>query len=351
MSGNAVSAQSQLDDIHSMLASGHHSIQLERHTLILWGVAAAFLILAVPVLFAPEYFEFRWQRAVAQNLFMSVLLIIVGTVDYKLTRRIRAKRNESFSFVQRQLTKVWWMLVGLIVIINLGMNFFGGGYIFFAVALVIAGLAMYIQGLFSQQILCWVGFMMMAVGLASVALKIPYPEMKWLAASVFGLGLPAVAWLIHRPRTQWTMPLRLIVSALWLAMVVTPASVAYQLTKDSEAPNLPVVSLQQFMQDTSSDAAKRQVVRLPAGTAIPINVDIEGDILDGTTTGTLVMTLSEDLELIIENNKPNARFRVGDGVWKHRRYNYRLREYKNEMTVSKENGPQINLQMQISTNN
>jgi hypothetical protein len=352
--GNAVSAasaQSQLEDIHSMLASGHHSIQLERHTLILWGVAAAFLILAVPAIFAPEYFDLRWHRAVAQNIFMSVLLITVGVVDYKLTRRIRAQRNESLSFVQRQLTKVWWLLVGLIVVINLGMNFFGGGYIFFAVALVIAGLALYIQGLFSQQMLCWVGGMMMVVGLASVALKIPHPEMKWLAASVFGLGLPAVAWLIHRPRSQWTLPRRLIVSTLWLTMVIAPASVAYQLTKNTEAPNLPVVSLQQYMEASSSDGVKRQVVRLPAGTAIPINVDINGDILDGTTSGTLVMTLSQDLQLVIEDNKPNARFRVGDGLWKHRRYNYRLREFKNEMTVTKEHGPQINLQMQISTNN
>ena len=351
MSGGAVSAQSQLEGIHSMLASGHRSIQLERHTLILWGVAAAFLILAIPVLFAPEYFDLRWHRAVAQNIFMSVLLITVGVVDYKLTRRIRAQRNESLSFVQRQLTKVWWLLVGLIVVINLGMNFFGGGYIFLAVALSIAGLALYIQGLFSQQILCWMGVMMMVVGLASVALKIPHPEMKWLTASVFGLGLPAMSWLIHRPRTQWTLMRRLIVSVLWLAMVFAPAGVGYQLTKNSEAPNLPVVSLQQYMDESLSAAAKRQVVRLPAGTTIPINVNINGDILDGTTSGTLALTLSQDLELIIDNNKPNARFRVGDGVWKHRRYNYRLREFKNEMTVTKEHGPEINLQMRISTNN
>ena len=180
-------AKSQLQDIHAMLASGHRSIQLERHTLILWGLAAAFLILTVPLLFAPEYFEFRWQRAVTQNLFTSAVLIAIGILDFKLTRRVRAQRNESLSFVQRQLTKVWWMLVGLIMIINLGMNFFGGGYIFFAVALLIAGLALYIQGLFSQQMLCWVGVLMMVVGLASVALKLPHPELKWLAASRFAI--------------------------------------------------------------------------------------------------------------------------------------------------------------------
>ena len=347
----SASAQSQLDDIHAMLASGHRSIQVERHTLVIWGVTAAFLILAVPVLFAPEYFDLRWHRAVAQNLFISTLLITIGMLDFKLTRRVRVQRNESFSFVQQQLTKVWWLLVGLIVVINIGMNFFGGGYIFLAVALLIAGLALYIQGLFSKQILCWVGGMMMAVGLISVALKIPHPEMKWLAASVFGLGLPAVGWLIHRPSALWSMPRRVITSALWLGIVITPVSVAHQLAKNSEAPDLPTVSLQQYLNSSSSGAVKQQVVRLPAGTTIPVNVDIKGDVLDGSTGGTLVMTLSRDLVLIIEDNKPKDLFRVGDGEWKHKLYNYRIRDFKNEVTVTKEHGPRINLHMRISTNN
>ena len=347
----SVDAKNRLEDIHSMLASGHRSIQLERHTLILWGIAAAVLILTVPVLFAPEYFNLRWHRGVAQNLFISAVLIAVGVLDYRLTRRVRSQRNESLSFVQRQLTKVWWLLVGLIVVINLGMNFFGGGYIFLAIVLLIAGLALYIQGLFSQQMLCWVGVMMMAVGLASVVLNVPHPEMKWFAASVFGLGLPAVGWLIRRPSAQWTMPRRLIISALWLGIVIAPASVAHQLTKNSQTPDLPMVSLQQYMSSSSSGTPNQQVVHLQAGTAIPINIDISGDVLDGTTTGTLVMTLSRDLELVVEDGQPKGRFRVGEGEWKNVRYNYRIRDFKKEVTITKEHGPEVNLQMRISTNN
>ena len=93
------------------------------------------------------------------------------------------------------------------------------------------------------------------------------------------------------------------------------------------------------------------MVRLPAGTTIPVNVDIKGDVLDGSTGGTLVMTLSRDLVLIIEDNKPKDLFRVGDGEWKHKLYNYRIRDFKNEVTVTKEHGPRINLHMRISTNN
>ena len=347
----SVDAKNQLDDIHSMLSSGHRSIRMERHTLLVWGIVAAFLILAVPVLFAHEYFDFKWLRAVTQNLFISVVLFAAGVLDFKLTRRIRAQRNESVSFVQRQLTKVWWLLVALVVVINIGMNFFGGGYIFLPVVLMIAGLAFYIHGLFSQQMLCWVGGMMMAVGLASIVLNVPHPEMKWLAASVFGLGLPVVAWLIHSPNTQWTLPRRLLMSALWLGIVIAPASVAHQLIRKVAVPELTTVSLQQYMDSSSIDTSKQQVVRLPAGTVVPINIDISGDVLDGTTNGTLVMTLSKDLELIIQDNKPQDRFRVGGEVWKNLRYNYRIRDLKREVTVSKEHGPQVNLQMRISTGN
>ena len=105
------------------------------------------------------------------------------------------------------------------------------------------------------------------------------------------------------------------------------------------------------MDGGASDATQAQVVRLPAGTTIPINVDINGDVLDGTTTGTLIMRLSEDLELIVKDNKPQSRFRVGEGEWKHRRYNYRIRDFKREISITREEGPRIDMQMRISTNN
>ena len=45
-----------------------------------------------------------------------------------------------------QLTKVWWLLVGLIVVISIGMNLFGGGYLFYGIVLALMGLAFYIHG-------------------------------------------------------------------------------------------------------------------------------------------------------------------------------------------------------------
>ncbi|MFV2058780.1 MAG: hypothetical protein ACC707_20145 [Thiohalomonadales bacterium] len=348
MSSN-INTLNQLDDIHSMLSSGHRSFRLERHTLVLWGVAAAILILAIPALFEPELFDARWQRMLGQNSVIVFVLLGVGVLDFKLTRRARAQRNETVSFVQQQLTKVWWLLVGLAVVINIGMNFFGGGYIFLAVAMLITGIALYVQGLFSQQLLCWVGVMMIMLGLLSVALKIPHAEMQWLAASVFGLGLPAIGWLFTRPDIRLNMQRRLLVSVLWLAIVVAPALLAYSFSKNTLDPNLPILSLQQYRQ--SAEPLTAQVIRLPAGSVIPLHVQISGDVLEGTVQGTLDMKLSRNVELVVEDNKLEGRFRIDDGVWKQRLYNYRVRAIKRDMRVTKEEGIQANMHLRISTNN
>ena len=42
----------QLRAIQAMLASGHASVRLERHTFLLWGWVAGGLILLVPHIFA-----------------------------------------------------------------------------------------------------------------------------------------------------------------------------------------------------------------------------------------------------------------------------------------------------------
>ncbi len=115
-------ATEQLNAIHAMMESGHRSVRLERHTLVLWGLAAAFLILVVRLIFTPERFPETLQRVLASNLFIAALLTAVGVIDLRLTRRARRQRDETLSFVQVQLTKIWWLLVGLIVLINLGMN-------------------------------------------------------------------------------------------------------------------------------------------------------------------------------------------------------------------------------------
>lgn len=118
----------QLQAIQEMLVSGHASVRMERHTFILWGLAAGGLILLVPRLFSMEQFSDQTQRMWFQNAFISLVLVGVGVLDTVWTWRIRQRRDETLSFIQRQVTKLWWLLIALVVVINIGMNLYGGGY-------------------------------------------------------------------------------------------------------------------------------------------------------------------------------------------------------------------------------
>lgn len=104
----------KIEDIHSMMSSGHRSINIERHTLILWGLAGALLILVVNKLFTPDYIATLWQRTFFSNIFIASVLFLVAILDFRLTQRKREDREETISFVQIQLYKVWWLVVALI---------------------------------------------------------------------------------------------------------------------------------------------------------------------------------------------------------------------------------------------
>src|SRR5712671_7032548 len=133
----------QLEVIQSMLTAGHRSIRMQRHSLILWGATGGILCLATEHIITPARFPVHWQRAVAVLLFLGIVLSGVAIVDFYYTRyRIRA-RDESVPFAQAQVTKVWWLLMGMGVLFTFSTSFFGGGYMVFVIWLVLFGLGIY----------------------------------------------------------------------------------------------------------------------------------------------------------------------------------------------------------------
>lgn len=341
-------ATEQLNAIHAMMESGHRSVRLERHTLVLWGLAAAFLILVVRLIFTPERFPETLQRVLASNLFIAALLTAVGVIDLRLTRRARRQRDETLSFVQVQLTKIWWLLVGLIVLINLGMNLFGGGYMFYGIVLALMGIAFYVHGLFSQQMLAWIGVLLIGLGLGGVALNLPFVVMEWLAVFVFGLGFPLLALVLQRNSGDTGLAQRLGTMCGWLLLVLAPTGAAYHFSHGSVAPEVPAVSLAEYRQGVSDGS---QVVRLPAGTLVPIVIEVTGDILDGVGTAVLPVRLSHSLDLSVSNGRPDGLFRVDEEHWKKALYNYRVRDVNLQTTLARERGPEVSVKLDISTHN
>jgi hypothetical protein len=324
---------SQLESIHSMLAAGHRSIRLQRHSLILWGIAGGLLCLATEHVITPERFPVHWQRSVALLLFLGIVLSGVAIADFWYTRYRIEARDESLPFVQAQVTKIWWLLIGMGVLFTFASSFYGGAYMVFVIWLVLFGLGVYIHGLFSEQILEWAGVMMILLGVGALALPAPYVAMQWLAASAFGLGMPLLSAMLDRGRSKsaWT---RAGQSALWLAVVLTPAVLAYQWGGSQQAP---------------SQASA--IVTIPAGTRIPLKIRIDGDIVRDDGDMAVPLTLARPIDVVLLDGKPTGVFRVAGGPWKKRTRSLWVRDVQLGGALAPDTGPAASVSMILSVGN
>lgn len=337
----------QLQAIHAMLATGHASIRLERHTFMLWGLAAACLILLVPRLFSQGLFPDHELRMWLQNLFVSAVLLATGVVDAIWTARARSRRDESLSFTQRQLTRLWWLLIALVVVINVGMNLYGGGYFFYGIVLVLTGIGIYVQGLFSRQLLTWSGALQIVLGLVLVAFPPKLQLQEWIAASAFGIGFPAFAFMVDRTRGR--NPLKeLLLSLGWLALVLVPAFCLAILWPGERFDDWRRLSWEGYRDADDAIQEEDVVVTLPAGTRVPVTVRIEGDLLRSLSPPQpLVMVTTRPLDLPIEKGEVIGKLRIGEGEWRSA-YDYRITGWNPSARLSPQDGPSIDLGFQLN---
>lgn len=336
----------KIEDIHAMMASGHRSIKIERHTLMLWGITGALLILIVDRLFTPEYIVVHWQLVLFSNLFVACVLILVAILDFRLTRRKRENRDETLSFVQLQLIKLWWLFIALIVLINIGMNFYGGGYLFYPIVLALLGMALYAQGLFSQQMLSWIGVCLILLGLGSITLGITPNQQEWLAMSALGLGFTLLAWCINYPGGHSGVIKRALLSVAWLLTVIMPVATASWLNRDNSLDELPVISLDTY-RDPGSHKNERQIVRIPAGTILPLSIEIAGNLLQQASTGSLQLKLAQEIEVVVAGENTQGLARVVNGSWNKNRHFYKVRKFQLSSSLDRNNGPQAKLLLDI----
>lgn len=150
-------ATQQLDAIHSMLSAGHRNLRIERHSLILWGISFGGLMLLSDHILTADQFPDLFQRAVAWLILLSVTVMSISLLDWQLTRRAKRLRDEAWPFIHRQVLKLWWLLMSVGALMTFATFFYGGGYMIFPAWLVLAGLGLYVHGLFSEELLEWTG--------------------------------------------------------------------------------------------------------------------------------------------------------------------------------------------------
>lgn len=266
-------ATQQLDAIHSMLHAGNRNLRIERHSLVLWGLSCGAVILGAERIFSPAQFPEVAQRAFAWLIFLGLVVSGIAMVDWHLTRRAKQVRDEAWSFIHRQVLKVMWLLMAVGVLLTFATFFFGGGYMIYSEWVVLFGIGLYVHGLFSEELLEWVGALIIAVGISMMAFRLNITDMKWIAASVLGLGLPLLSFMLDHGRER-AARVRLLQSVGWLLCVLIPPLLAHQFVVRAAVADAPVVSYEEFRQQPGA----RLAVTLPAGMEIPVRFDVSGNL-------------------------------------------------------------------------
>lgn len=337
-------ATQQLDSIHAMLSAGHRNLRIERHSLILWGVSCGGIILASDHILTAEQFPVLEQRALAWLILLALAISGVGLLDWHLTRRAKQARDEAWSFIHRQVLKVWWLLMFVGVLLTFATFFYGGGYMIFAAWVVLAGLGLYVHGLFSEELLEWTGALIITIGIGMLAFRLSYTVLQWIAASTLGLGLPLLASMLDRGkrRTAW---MRLGQSVGWLLCVLLPPLLAQQLANAGNMlPGTPAVSLEMFLKQPNLS----QVVILPEGMTIPVAIEISGNLFRPGNTS-LPLTLSRPIEMVMHNGQPTGVWRFPNENWMKARESQRINIPWIKAELTPQNGAAIHTSLVIET--
>ncbi|MCK9388254.1 MAG: hypothetical protein M0Q22_07650 [Sulfuritalea sp.] len=287
----------QMQSIQAMLAAGQRCVELERHSLLLWGLVGGGLCAFTDLAINPERFPDKMQHAVALLLWLAGWLVAMSWIDHRLTRRARLSRRETLPFAQAQVTRAWWMLLALGVLGSFAMFFHGGGTMVYALWTVLLGLGIFIFGLFSRPLVEWIGLAAILLGIAGLSSGLSMNGARWLTASTFAIGLPFAGWLTARINDNG-VGRRALAVALWLAVVIAPALVA--------ARWLPVVA---------APSAATATLRLPAGSVVPLHVDMDSTLIAIAPEASLPLRVARDTEVALRDGQPDGRYRFDNGPW------------------------------------
>jgi hypothetical protein len=287
----------QIQSIQAMLAAGHRCVELERHSLLLWGLVGGGLCAFTDLAINPDRFPDNTQRAIALFLWLAVWLGGMSWLDHRLTRQARQAREETLPFAQAQITRAWWMLLALGTLSTFAMFFHGGGDMIYALWTVLLGLGIFFFGLFSRPLIEWIGLAAILLGIAGLASGLSMNGARWLTASSFAIGLPFAGWLSARTDDSHAGR-RILAVALWLAVVITPALAATRLVPTASVPTPTTATL-----------------NLPAGTILPLHIDMNSTLVTISPESSVPVRVTRNTEIALTDGQPDGRYRFDQGSW------------------------------------
>lgn len=287
----------QMQSIQAMLAAGHRCVELERHSLALWGLVGGGLCAFTDLVINPDTFPDNAQRALAIFVWLGAWLGGMCWLDHRLTRKARVARQETLPFAQAQVTRAWWMLLALGTLTTFAMFFHGGGAMVYALWTVLLGLGIFIFGLFSRPLVEWIGLATILLGITGLAAGLPMDTARWLTASTFAIGLPLAGWLTALTTDRHAGRRSLIVAA-WLAAVIGPATAAARLIPQAAPPTPTTATL-----------------NVPAGAIVPLAIDMDSALVGISPQASLPVRVERAIEIALTDGQPDGRYRFEGGRW------------------------------------
>jgi hypothetical protein len=304
-------ADARLSSIHAMLAAGHRNLRIERHTLVLWGLMAGGLMLSSDVILTDDQFTSRMGRPLAWLALIAASVGMTSLVDWHLTKRRKRVRDEAWSFIHRQIIKIWWTLMSIGTLLTFATFFYGGSHMLYAAWIVLFGLGIYIHGLFSDTLLEWAGGTMMLIGIGSLAAGLDSTSGRLLGGTVFALGLPLLALMLDngRARAGWMRP---GLAALWATFVLGTAVGLDRLSQGSTFAEIPALTEPAFRAGAGAQGTYR--VLLPAGTPVSGQMQVTGSLFRPATID-LPLTLAAPLQVLVRDGVPTGDISYDGGAW------------------------------------
>ncbi len=229
--------EEQLDAIRSMLSAGHHSITLELHSFVLWGLGVAVALQIWPRVFTPERFADPLVLASLQAVTAGVLFGLAAWLDVRLSIWAKRRRDETYSWTQWQLGKLTVLFAALTLVLGFGSHFNPWSGAFHVFLLGLMGVTLVAYGLFSDNVLVWAGCATLVLAAGEVVLRLPKVATHWVATSAYALGVTSLG-----PLYLWARKRSLLVRAgcvvLWLAVVAAAGVGCYEATRPVEAPTV-----------------------------------------------------------------------------------------------------------------
>ncbi len=300
-------AQHQIDSIQSMLMRGQRPLRIHRHTLLLWGGAAGWLCAATDPLIRALQLTAPWQFGLAVLLILALVFVPVACLDRLLTLRFVRRHDLTIPFAQQQITKIWWLLVAIAIVLTSGIVMTGDGRLVYCFWIAIFGVGLFIHGAFSEELPEWVGAGMLLLGIVPIALEVPVAETRWLAVCAFGIGLPVLGLMLDGGRRMHFIK-RLGQSLLWLAAVLAPALTIYHARSSGEEAS----ALAALPAASAPLRHGHYLLTLPAGAMVPLTVSIDGPYAAAEPIEPIQLRLTRPVEIEMQGGEPTGRYRYGD---------------------------------------